>query len=1322
MMIGRMLVLLAVFAVRYVCAEDPAVTVGIVSDVHMNPDDTSHLHENRFRKALEFFDRKKVDAVAGCGDYVEFGWHQWYRLLGKYWFERFPGNRRSDGQPVVPLFAYGDHEMENRWNGNITRRFSSEYILERDIPTYGRARLYEETFKEPWAPIMRKRVKGYDFVLGHFTMREDGHGNICDDGKLVPWGEYIPGLDEFFATNVFDSARPFFYFQHLPPRNTVISPLVTGQDDGSSHRLFAGYPNAVVFCGHRHKSATSERNLWQGEFTCVQVPAMEDVQTDAGHENGWASCDGYVPTNPAQQMDRVRVREDGGQCLLMHVYSNRLVIERWNVDYAEKVADDWVVPLGRKNLGAASFEHRAKTSKPVAFGNGAKVSVAMRRGKDRAGVPSDQYVVTFPAAKSSPVHARGYDYRVTARLTKHYWTRTVCEKWVYSDKCFLPESKDTNAVTCVFSKSEIPGPFESLQFIVMPYNAFGHAGKPIASEAFRYRSFPAAPQSGRLPKAKLDRGGVTFDFDALSKKRFDLDVSQCVNLAEAPRNGSNGSVTKATLPDKDGGEYHLSFRYRMPNVFPIRQDAYSLGGCRLIYDNGGTQLQKVLVAVGDWHPFSRTVSIPKGVGKIEIKMELHRDSKFDFKDLALVKSVNRPEFELKLGGHANLGNSFALSAGQCSLLMFECRKSPSADFDAERVSFAVRLPKYVTFVDSSFAEPGSVKVEKLHDGGSLIAFSRRKNFEIGNSWNYWAQGGVLVRTAPNVEIGEIGQGRIEAFCDGRRIGVSDDILFVAEPAIAKAIKPKLYFQGIDYGVCYNRAFNTDAAQLEYARFMSDCGLDAIIADRDTPHMRDILHKGGIRYVLANLSTCANGYMMGFWDDLPPEDIRFVFDVDPEKGEHENKRSRSVCPIAIYSESDWFRNEYLPRFARDIKGADGLWANWELYMYVDRGCFCSRCRKSFSVFIGVSDDELKTEWPGNALGKYRVKWEDFRSREHGRVVRTINRHVTALTGGAKSLGFIPGVEWADMSSCWRDENLAAQYRPISYAGDLKWIEPWGPYAAWESNEPYFYLKYKPIAPFFAAADLRQQIDRDYPAPNRPKLMSYPQGFQGGTWVSQPEIVAMSFDSYFFNRWEASTLYHFPKGADARYWRRFSECATRAARYEDWVFKGRETTSFVSAHPVDEYAQPVAYATRFVPWSRNASMLQTRAFSHGGVRIVAVFNFWQKGEAFFDLKARGLDGKFRLVDEDGVIYVKDDGSEIWSADELAAGIRLMVGASRTKVYEIVPEAKAISGRSVITPTDVEMMYRSSRERLRKAADEDRRYEKNNGTPTRNCYPMI
>ena len=89
---------------------------------------------------------------------------------------------------------------------------------------------------------------------------------------------------------------------------------------------------------------------------------------------------------------------------------------------------------------------------------------------------------------------------------------------------------------------------------------------------------------------------------------------------------------------------------------------------------------------------------------------------------------------------------------------------------------------------------------------------------------------------------------------------------------------------------------------------------------------------------------------------------------------------------------------------------------------------------------------------------------------------------AATGGERSYGFLPGVEWADMSSCWRDENLAAQYRMDAYAGDLKWLEPWGPYAVeWESENPYFYLKHRPLAPFFAAADMRRQINKDYPLP-------------------------------------------------------------------------------------------------------------------------------------------------------------------------------------------------------------------------------------------------
>ena len=261
----------------------------------------------------------------------------------------------------------------------------------------------------------------------------------------------------------------------------------------SPTKVLERFPNCITFCGHKHKSATCEHSLWQGAFTCVEVPSMQAVQTDAGHENGLASCDGYVPTDPPQQMDRVKTAQDGGQCLIMKVYKlvpgasclvkvhrDKVVLERWNVVLEEKSADDWVIPFPLTAARPASFEARAANAKPVAFPKGAKVKVVWRKGPDRAGVTNDQYVVTFPQARSDAHHARGYDYRVTAQITKHFWTRTSCEKWVYSDKCYLPESHDTNDVVCIFSKAEAPTPFEKLEFIVTPYNAFGQPGEPIS--------------------------------------------------------------------------------------------------------------------------------------------------------------------------------------------------------------------------------------------------------------------------------------------------------------------------------------------------------------------------------------------------------------------------------------------------------------------------------------------------------------------------------------------------------------------------------------------------------------------------------------------------------------------------------------------------------------------------------------------------------------------------------------------------------------------------------------------------------------------------
>lgn len=83
-----------------------------------------------------------------------------------------------------------------------------------DIYSNDRALQWKRAFGDDYRPIERRTVKGYDFVLAHIVM---------GDEPGLRWGEplYIPGLEEFFATNAFDRTRPFFYVQHKIPRGTV---------------------------------------------------------------------------------------------------------------------------------------------------------------------------------------------------------------------------------------------------------------------------------------------------------------------------------------------------------------------------------------------------------------------------------------------------------------------------------------------------------------------------------------------------------------------------------------------------------------------------------------------------------------------------------------------------------------------------------------------------------------------------------------------------------------------------------------------------------------------------------------------------------------------------------------------------------------------------------------------------------------------------------------------------------------------------------------------------------------------------------------------
>ena len=467
--------------------EEPSARFGVLADIHIDQRHFSEPGGGRsvevFRKALICLGARAVDGVVVAGDITQDGAISELKRFHETWQSVFPDDRRPDGGRVERLFVFGDHDVEKPfcylkfWPEGLKDPKIAADLTTNHIAFIDRAKVWKDVFREDFAPIVRKTVKGYDFVLAHLV-------NLDEDGMRYADPLHIPGLEEFFSTNSFDRVKPFFYVQHKIPRGTVGGRYQTGQDSGRTTAILSRYSNAVGFNGHKHRMATEELSLWQGAFTQVQAPGLATLLTAAGRENSRCSCEAPCST-PAQQMDSVD-SFNGSHALVVSVYGDRLVIERIDVLHdGEPVAEPWVVRW--PNDGSSAYEARGTAAGVPQFAAGTKVSVAKRFGRDRAGVATNQVVVSFPPTCSP----RAYDYEVTALLSKGAVSRVVSQKRVYSPRCYCPERYDTNDVICVFGQPEISDNHESVKFVVRPMNAWGKAGEPIESESVE--CWPKAP-------------------------------------------------------------------------------------------------------------------------------------------------------------------------------------------------------------------------------------------------------------------------------------------------------------------------------------------------------------------------------------------------------------------------------------------------------------------------------------------------------------------------------------------------------------------------------------------------------------------------------------------------------------------------------------------------------------------------------------------------------------------------------------------------------------------------------------------------------------
>ena len=455
--------------------DDVRLRFGVLSDIHIATTNSQVV----FEKALRKFDEWKADGVLVSGDLADHGLVQQLQLVADSWFRVFPDGKGADGRPVANLMHFGDHDTcRFFWKQKVPSEVWSEEERRAGVIMNGdRAAIWEKCFHEKWAPIQLKTVKGYDFVLCHFT-----HGEADN-----PDGDNTPGLAEFFAAHAFSRTRPMFLSQHRPPRGTILGPFeipTDNQDDGRSGRIFSDYPNLTVFFGHLHDSVANEKNIWQGRYNVIHAPSLSYAATRGGRENGYNGGDRerYSPKNPPKLMPQ---HPSGAthQGLFCTVSDREIVVRRYDFEYDLPMGPDWVLPISSFALDPSEKPFapavRERELAVPEFAPDARVLIAEIVAQDRAGRKREMIDVSFPPAL---VNARANDYEVMAEIGQDDVWRVLAQKRVYSPRYQYPPEMETEPVHCWFSRDEIPTGWP-VRYTVRPCNAFGVKGRP--SSLFR---------------------------------------------------------------------------------------------------------------------------------------------------------------------------------------------------------------------------------------------------------------------------------------------------------------------------------------------------------------------------------------------------------------------------------------------------------------------------------------------------------------------------------------------------------------------------------------------------------------------------------------------------------------------------------------------------------------------------------------------------------------------------------------------------------------------------------------------------------------------
>ena len=310
---------------------------------------------------------------------------------------------------------------------------------------------------------MRKRtVNGYDFISGEWYGYDEAPGyNLAPDWIKTHIGEI-------------DTSKPFFYFMHPPLSGTTVDSYETKLCRAVTEAL-SPYPNAVSFNGHTHWTLNDERCIWQGAFTAVAVPSLSVTGVQGGYENGSDARNGK--STKAMPMIPARFHLEEPQGLVVSVYSDRMVMERYDFKQFGHTAPTWNVPLplADSERPYAFSAHSSRVPVPE-FPSRARLSLFTRNTETRGGKWAIVMVAGFPAAKAVP-EARAFDYELRAVLADG----TIAVRKRFLSPAFHKLKDDEpDRLTFWINAMDLRQDVE-YHIEVYPRNCFGACGRPLVS-------------------------------------------------------------------------------------------------------------------------------------------------------------------------------------------------------------------------------------------------------------------------------------------------------------------------------------------------------------------------------------------------------------------------------------------------------------------------------------------------------------------------------------------------------------------------------------------------------------------------------------------------------------------------------------------------------------------------------------------------------------------------------------------------------------------------------------------------------------------------